>query len=109
MFIFHNTKLSKLYLRKFLIFILFSLFVTAPLQSQSSKAAHAIKKQERAEKTLERDYEKSRKAALKHRYKIQTPEVQERMKASQKKVDQFHKQKNKPVLKDLFKRKKRRK
>ena len=98
-----------MYLRRFLIFLLVSFFVAGPLQSQPGKAGHAIKKQERAEKSLDRDYEKSRKEALKHRYKIQTPEVKERMKASREKVDQYYKQKNRPVLKDLFKRKKRRK
>lgn len=98
-----------MYFRKLLIFLLFSLFISAPLQSQTGKAGRAIRKQERVEKSIKRDYEKSRKAALKHRYQIQTPEVKERMKASRKKVDQHYKQKNKPVLKDIFKRKKRRK
>jgi len=98
-----------LYIRKFLFLLLLSFIVAAPLQSQTGKAARAIKKQEKSERSLERDYDKSRKAALKHRYKIQTPEVQERMKASRKKVDQYHKQKNKTTIKDLFKRKKRKK
>jgi len=94
-------------LRRLILLILLSLFVAIPLQSQSGKARHAIKKQERTDKSLEKQYEKSRKTALKHRYKIQSPEVKERMKASRKKVDQYHKQKNKPIFKDLFKRKKR--
>jgi hypothetical protein len=79
------------------------------VQSQTGKAGRAIRKQEKAEKSLQKDYDKSRKAALKHRYNIQTPEVQSRMKASRKKVDQYYKQKNKFVFKDIFKRKKRRK
>jgi hypothetical protein len=98
-----------LYLKRFLALLLVSLFLAVPLQSQTGKAGRAIKKQEKAEKSLDKDYQKSRKAALKHRFKIQTPEVQERMKASRKKVDQYYRQKNKPVFKDLFKRKKRRK
>ena len=98
-----------MYFRRYLVLFLVSLFIAAPLKAQSGKAGRAIKKQEKAEKSLEREYEKSRKAALKHRYKIQTPEVQERMKASREKVDQYYKQKNKPVLKDIFKRKKRKK
>ncbi len=88
---------------------MFTLLVTAPLQSQTGKAGRAIRKQEKTERSLDRDYEKSRKSALKHRFRIQTPEVQERMKTSRKKVDQYHRQKNKPVIKDLFNRKKRRK
>lgn len=95
-------------MRRLLILILVSLFISVPLGSQTGKARHAIMKQARVEKSLKKDYEKSRKAAIKHRYKIQTPEVKERMKASREKVDQYHKQKNKPVFKDLFKRKKRR-
>jgi hypothetical protein len=107
--LFYSTKLSKLYFRRIFVLLLFSLFISAPLQSQTGQAGRAIRKQEKAEKSLQKDYDKSRKAALKHRYQIQTPEVKERMKASRKKVDQHYKQKNKPVLKDLFKRKKRRK
>jgi hypothetical protein len=78
-----------------------------PLYSQSAKVRRVIKKQEKNEKNQKKDYEKSRKEALKHRYKIQTPEVQERMKSSREKVNKYHKNKNKPVIKDIFKRKKR--
>jgi ABC-type branched-subunit amino acid transport system permease subunit len=88
-FIFQRTKINKLYLRRFLVFLLVSFFVAAPLQSQPGKAGRAIKKQERAEKSLDRDYEKSRKAALKHRYKIQTPEVKERMNTIRKRINRF--------------------
>jgi hypothetical protein len=95
-------------LRRLLILILISLVISVPLNSQTGKVRHAVKKQARVEKSLKKNYEKSRKATIKHRYKIQTPEVKERMKASREKVDQYHKQKNKPVFKDLFKRKKRR-
>jgi hypothetical protein len=97
-----------LYLRRFIVLFLISIIIAAPLQAQRGKAGRAIRKQEKSEKALERDYDKSRKAALKHRFSIQTPEVQERMKASRKKADQHYKQKNKPVFKELFKRKKRR-
>lgn len=83
--------------------------ITIPLYSQTGKPGKAIKKQERVEKSLKKDFEKSRKKTLKHRYNIQTPEVQERMKNSKKKVEQYHKQKNKTTFKDIFKGKKRKK
>jgi TRAP-type C4-dicarboxylate transport system substrate-binding protein len=95
-------------LRRLILLLQLSLFIALPLHSQTGKARHAIKKQERSEKSLEKQYDKSKETALKHRYKIQSPEVKERMKTSRKKVDQYYKQKNKPVFKDLFTRKKRR-
>lgn len=101
------TKICKLNLKKLIIVLQFLLILAVPLQSQTGKAGKAIKKQERVEKSSLKNYEKSRKKALNHRYKIQTPEVQERMKNSRKKVDQYHKQKNKTEFKDIFKRKKR--
>jgi hypothetical protein len=94
-------------LKKIIFALQFLLITAIPLYSQTGKAEKAIKKQEKSEKSLQRDFEKSRKKALKHRYKIQTPEVQERMRDSRKKVDQYHKQKNKTAFKDIFKRKKR--
>jgi hypothetical protein len=94
-------------LRRLILLTLLLLSVVVPLQSQSGKARRAINKQEKSEKSLEKQYEKSRQVALKHRYKIQSPEVKERMKTSRKKVDQYYKQKNRPVFKDLFTRKKR--
>jgi hypothetical protein len=96
-------------LKKLILIFQFLLIITIPLYSQTGQARKAIKKQERTEKSVERDYEKSRGKALKHRYKIQTPEVQERMKDSRKKVDQYYKQKNQLVFKDIFKRKRRKK
>jgi hypothetical protein len=94
-------------LKKLKLVLQFLLILTIPLYSQTGKAGKAIKKQERVEKSAIKDYEKTRKKTLKHRYNIQTPEVQERMKSSKNKVDQYHKQKNKPAFKDIFKRKKR--
>jgi len=94
-------------LKKLILVLQFLLILTIPLYSQTGKARKAIKKQERVERSVERDSEKSRKKALKHRYEIQTPEVRERMKSSRKKVDQYHKQKNKTAFQDIFKRKKR--
>jgi len=96
-------------LKKLIIALQCLLIVTIPLYSQTGQARKAIKKQEKVEKSLKKDFEKSRKKALKHRYEIQTPEVQERMKNSRKKVDQYHKQKNKKAFKDIFNRKKRKK
>ena len=64
------------------------------------------RKIERREAALDRkerkEYEKRRKAALKHRYSIQSEEVQERMKESKKKADKFNKGKKEPFYKKLF-------
>lgn len=56
-----------------------------------------------------KDYEKRRKAAVKHRYSIQTKEVQERMKLSKKKADNFNKRKKDPFFKELLRKKRKKK
>ena len=56
-----------------------------------------------------KEYEKRRKAAVKHRYSIQTKEVQERMKESKKKADNFNKSKKEPFFEELFKKKRKKK
>jgi hypothetical protein len=103
----NDAKLLKLKLKKLIIALQFLLIIAIPLYSQTGKAGKAIKKEKKVEKTVQIDYEKNRKEALTHRYKIQTPEVQKRMKNSRKKVDQYHKQKNKTTFKDIFNRLKR--
>jgi hypothetical protein len=56
-----------------------------------------------------KDYEKRRKEAVKQRYSIQTQEVQDRMKESKKKADNFNKSKKDPFFKELFKKKRKKK
>ena len=75
--------------------------------SQSRKVRRAIKESEKAVERQEKNYDKSRKEALKHRYDIQTKEVKERMKKSKKKSDRYNRSRREPFYKDLFNRKKR--
>ena len=49
-----------------------------------------------------KDYERRRKTAVKHRYSIQTKEVQKRMKESKKKADNFNKSNKDSFFKELF-------
>jgi hypothetical protein len=92
------------------IAILFLLVLPAlTLQGQ----ARTQKKIERREVQLDRkerkDYEKRRKEALKHRYSIQSPEVQARMKESKKKADSYNRKKKEPFFERLFKKKRKKK
>ncbi len=65
------------------------------------------RKELRLERKESRDYEKRRKAALKHRYKIQTKEVRDRMKESEKKAKKYNRALRDPFYKDLFSKRRR--
>ena len=104
-----QTKLIKLQIRKLILGILIFSIPAFPVYSQSRKVRKAIKKSENAEENTERTYDKGRDEALKHRYDIQTKEVQKRMKESKKKADQYNKSNKEPFYKDLFNRKKKNK
>jgi len=94
-------------IKKLILGILIVSIPVFPVYSQSRKVRRAIKKSEKAEERQDKNYDKSRKEALKHRYDIQTREVQERMKKSKKRADRYNKSKREPFYKDLFNKKKR--
>ena len=91
--------------------IIMSLILLPVLHVQGQpRAERKIECREAAlERKERRDYKKRREAVLKHRYSIQTKEVQERMKESKKKADRFNNLGDKPFYKNLFKKKKRKK
>ena len=68
-----------------------------------------IRTQERKARQEDTGYDKKRKKVLKHRFDIQTKEVQERMKLSEKKSRQYNKPRRDPFYKTLFTDKRRKK
>jgi hypothetical protein len=89
------------------ILILFLVLLPVlPVRGQPRSARRTERKIERREASLERkerrDYEKRRREALKHRYSIQTKEVQERMKESRKKAERFNRSKREPFFRALL-------
>jgi hypothetical protein len=104
-----QTKLNKLQIKKLILGILIVSIPVSPVYSQSRKVRKAMKKSENAEENTEKTYDKGRDEALKHRYDIQTKEVQKRMKESKKKADQYNRSNREPFYKELFNRKKKHK
>ncbi|KPK88077.1 MAG: hypothetical protein AMS27_00565 [Bacteroides sp. SM23_62_1] len=96
-------------IKRFILGFLIFIIPVFPVYSQTRKARKAIKKSERVEENSNRTYERGRKDAIKQRYKIQTNEVQKRMKQSKKKADRYNKANRQPFYKDLFDRKKKHK
>ncbi|MFC2114902.1 hypothetical protein ACFLTU_00400 [Bacteroidota bacterium] len=80
-----------------------------PVQAQTRKVRQALHKKEQLDKKEQKQYEDRRKATLKHRYEIQTKEVQERMKQTERRSRKYGRKKKDPFLKNLFKGKKKRK
>ena len=91
------------------IIILFLLLSVYPLQAQTRKVRQAERRQEQFDKQEKKEYEKRRKATLKHRYNIQTKEVRERMKQTEMRSAKYGRKKKDPFYKDLFNKKKKRK
>jgi hypothetical protein len=103
----NGAKINKLFLIRVFLLAFLLLQPVVSLQSQTKKVKKAERRQEQLKQKEKRDYEKRRKAVLKHRQDIQTKEVQERMKATRKKSEQYNKGKKEPFYKDLFNRKKK--
>lgn len=91
------------------IIILLLLLSVYPLQAQTRKVRQAERKQEQLVKQDKKEYEKRRKATLKHRYNIQTKEVRERMKQTEMRSAKYGRKKKDPFYKNLFNKKKKRK
>lgn len=75
--------------------------------AQSRHVRKVISKQEKQAEQEDQDYQKRRKKVLKHRYDIQTKDVQERIKLSEKKSKQYNKSKEEPFFSNLFDKKRR--
>ena len=97
----NGTKINKLFLTG-IILLLFLLQPVTSLQAQTRKVKQAQRRQEQLKE------KNKRKATLKHRHDIQTKEVQDRMKQTRKRSEQYNRGKKEPFFKDLFKRKKKR-
>jgi hypothetical protein len=77
--------------KKSVIFILVALLAVLNVYAQPRQVKRAIRAKDQKEVQAKKDYDKKRKAVLKHRFDIQNKEVQERMKLSAKKSDLYNK------------------
>ena len=104
----NGAKINKLFLR-FFFPVLLLIFTFSGMEAQSRKVKKAERNYEQQLKQEQRDYDKKRKAALKHRNSIQTREVQERMKETEKRSRKYGRKQKEPFYKNIFNRKKKRK
>ena len=103
-----NNRLIALYKYAVKILILFLVLLPVlPLRGQPRTERRVERREASLERKERKDYEKRRKEALKHRYSIQTKEVQERMKESRKKAERFNKSKREPFFRTLFQKKRK--
>lgn len=102
----NGPKIIKLFLRLFFLAFLVLSF-SSGAQAQSRKAERAQKKYDRLVEKEKKDYEKRRKETIKHRYEIQSPEVRERMKATEKRSRKYGRKQKEPFFKRIFKGKKK--
>lgn len=97
----------KLLIGKF-IFVMIILLISPGCihQNKSRTVIKAERKAGRMDKKREGTYEKDRKKELKHRYEIQTKEVQQRMKQSRKEAEKFNREmrKHDPFIKRLIRK-----
>ena len=101
----NGTKIIKLFLRGFFL-ILFLQSGLMDVQAQSRKVKQAERKHERLLKQETKNYDKRRKATIKHRYEIQSRDVQERMKQTEKRSQQHGRKQKESCFKNIFKKKK---
>ncbi len=104
----NGTKIIKLFLRQFFL-ILFLQFVCTGVQAQSRKVKQAERNYEKVLKKEQQAYDKKRKATIKHRYAIQSQDVKERMKETEKRSQKYGRKSKDPWLKNLFNKNKKRK
>lgn len=102
----NGTKIIKLFLGMAFLFLFLDCSLVR-VEAQSRKVRKAERKYEQMQKEETKDYEKRRKAALKHRYDIQTPEVKDRMKETEKRSKKYGRKQKDPFFRDLFDRKKK--
>ena len=102
----NGTKIIKLFLR-FLFLYLFFQCSFATVQAQSRKVKQAERKYEQQLKQEKKDYDNRRKATIKHRYEIQSKDVQERMKNTEERSRKYGRKQKEPFWKNIFKKKKK--
>jgi hypothetical protein len=102
----NETKIIKLFPALVLLFLLLQI-PCAGVQAQSRKVKQAERRYKKLEEREQRDYDKKRKETLKHRYEIQTPGVQDRMKETEKRSSRYGRNQKEPFYKDIFNCKKK--
>ena len=85
--------------------MLFSFLAVTAGYAQSRQVRKAIRKQEKTQEKLLRDYNRSRRETLKRRYNMQSGEVKERMKMVAKGSRRWNDNRREPFYKRLFSRK----
>ena len=89
-----------------LIFQLLLLLIPCrSVQAQSKKVKQAERRYEKELEHEKKEYDKRRKETLKHRFEIQTPEVQQRMKETEKRSRLYGRKQKEPFYKKIFNRK----
>ena len=101
----NGTKIIKLFLRQLFI-ILFLQIQFAGIQAQSREVKKAERNYARLLEQEKKDYDKRRKATIKHRYKIQSSDVKARMKETEKRSQQHGRKQKESCIKNIFKKKK---
>ena len=104
----NGTKIIKLFLRGLFLFLFLQLIFTA-VHAQSRKVQKAERKYEQLLEREKKEYDKKRKATIKHRYEIQSKYVQERMKETEKRSEKYGRKQKDPWYKSIFNKKKKRK
>jgi hypothetical protein len=101
----NGTKIIKLFLRH-LFLILFLQIQLAESQAQTREVKKAERNYARLLEKEKKDYDKKRKATIKHRYEIQSKDVQARMKQTEKRSQQHGRKQKESWIKNIFKKKK---
>jgi len=101
----NGTKIIKLFLRQLFIILLLQIQF-AGVQAQSREVKKAERNYQRLLEKEKKDYEKRRKATIKHRYAIQSNDVKARMKETERRSQQHGRKQKESCLKKIFKKKK---
>ena len=102
----NGTKIIKLFLRFFFLYLFFQCSFVS-VQAQSRKVKQAERKYDQQIKQEKKDYDKRRKATIKHRYEIQSKDVQERMKNTEERSRKYGRKQKDPFYKNIFSKKKK--
>jgi Ni/Co efflux regulator RcnB len=96
--------------RYWVIYLIFAAKLLIPaVYGQQGKAAEAMKKKEKVERSHKKDYEKARKKTLKHRREIQTKETRSRMDEADKRAKTYNKEGDPGVFERVFRKKRHKK
>ena len=101
----NGTKIIKLFLRQLFLILLLQIQFTG-VQAQSREVKKSERNYERLLKQEKKNYDKKRKATIKHRYEIQSSDVKARMKETEKRSQRHGRKQKESWLKNIFKKKK---